>query len=201
MMIIPVDQLNKSEIRDLHKVAHQVCANQQVKDVGGDVVVRELVVGDESNAADFVDLGVKTAVASGQQFWAQDANDLTNYTLSSVLASGETIPDNKTVVFYGIYDNTANPDCTGVRFKKGTSTLFYSNVTHLYAYDNPVGFFVEMDETGEVYGVQLLYKNNDKIDLQLRFKDGSVDKEVGFYALIAERPAEVVNKAVGGVIY
>ena len=161
-----------------------------------DVAVRGLIVGDESNAADFVDLDVKTAVATGQEGWGQDANDLTDYTFSSILATGETVPDNKVIVFFGFVDLTADPDLVAIRFKRGSDVLDIWEVEHCYKSSEEVGglAFTYNPDTGSFEPYVVSYVQNDKIDIEMIFRDGSVDKRVVLLALIGERYGDTITK-------
>jgi len=186
--IIPLGELDPETIWQIRKTVVDVLrrrASEKLKLPPDQIVIREVVVGDESNAADFVDLDVKTAVVSGQQYWAQDANDLTDNTLSSILASGEKVPDNKYIAFYGFIDLTANPDLVAIRFKRGSDTLDFWYVEHCYAYPDKKG--------GMIYGA-ILYDEKDPIDIEMEFKDGSVDKNVVILGYIAERYGETITK-------
>jgi len=186
--IIPLGELDPETIWQIRKTVVDVLrrrASEKLKLPPDQIVIREVVVGDESNAADFVDLDVKTAVVSGQQYWAQDANDLTDNTLSSILASGEKVPDNKYIAFYGFVDLTANPDLVAIRFKRGSDTLDFWYVEHCYAYPDKKG--------GMIYGA-ILYDEKDPIDIEMEFKDGSVDKNVVILGYIAERYGETITK-------
>ena len=186
--IIPLGELDPETIWQIRKTVVDVLrrrASEKLKLPPDQIVIREVVVGDESNAADFVDLDVKTAVVSGQQYWAQDANDLTDNTLSSILASGEKVPDNKYISFYGFIDLTANPDLVAIRFKRGSDTLDFWYVEHCYAYPDKKG--------GMIYGA-ILYDEKDPIDIEMEFKDGSVDKNVVILGYIAERYGETITK-------
>ena len=186
--IIPLGELDSETIWQIRKTVVDVLrrrASEKLKLQPDQIVVREVIVGDESNAANFVDLDVKTAVVSGQQYWAQDANDLTDNTLSSILASGEKVPDNKYVAFYGFVDLTNNPDLVAIRFKRGSDTLDFWYVEHCYAYPDKKG--------GMIYGA-ILYDEKDPIDIEMEFKDGSVDKNVVILGYIAERYGETITK-------
>ena len=186
--IIPLGELDSETIWQIRKTVVDVLrrrASEKLKLQPDQIVVREVIVGDESNAANFVDLDVKTAVVSGQQYWAQDANDLTDNTLSSILAPGEKVPDNKYIAFYGFVDLTNNPDLVAIRFKRGSDTLDFWYVEHCYAYPDKKG--------GMIYGA-ILYDEKDPIGIEMEFKDGSVDKNVVILGYIAERYGETITK-------
>jgi hypothetical protein len=186
-LIIPLGAIPFDRFKDIRdSVAEQLRARaaQKLKINPNEVVIRDLVVGDKTNAADWVDLDVKTAVVTGQQHWAQDAADLTDNTLSSVLASGERIPDNKFVAIFGFVDLTPNPDLVKMRFKRGQEVLDVWYVEHVYAWKEVVGGVIE----GAIF-----YDEKDPIDIQMEFKDGSVDKYVALLALIAEPSGETVT--------
>lgn len=186
--IIPLGELTPEmidEIRRLAEITLRKRAAEKLKLPENQIVVRELVVGDEANAADFVDLDVRTEVTTGQQFWGQDANDLTDNTLSSILASGEKVPDGKFIGFFGFVDLTPNPDLVAIRFKRGADILDFWHVEHCYAYPDKKG--------GMIKGV-IIYDQNDPIDIEMEFKDGSVDKYVVLLAYIAERYGETITK-------
>jgi len=192
-MIIPLSEMTEAKRTALHTAAFKAMKAQGLKLIKGvsegDLIVRELVIGDEANAADFVDLNVRTAVATGQQEWAQDANDLTDRTLSSVLASGETVPDEKVIGVYGFIDLTPNPDLVMLRFKKGSEVKDIWQVEHCYGKE-PYGG-INVDENGNLK--LIVWQPNDPIDWEMCFKDGSVDKYVRLFALIAEKVGERVT--------
>lgn len=172
------------EIREGVAAALKERAARKLRMSPENIIVRDIVVGDSTNANDWVDLDVRTAVTTGQQFWGQDAADLTSNQLSSILAAGERIPDNKFVVFFGWVDLTPNPDLVKIRFKKGQEVLDVWYAEHVYAWKDVVGGVIE----GGVF-----YDEKEPIDIQMEFKDGSVDKYVALFGLIAEPSGETVT--------
>lgn len=177
------------------KTVKELMVKEGIVDSYDKVAVRELMIGDESNAADFVDLNVKTAVVTGQEGWGQDANDLTNYTFSSILATGEKVPDNKVIVFFGFTDLTSNPDLIAIRFRRGSDILDVWEVEHCYKSSEEVGGMTfTTDAAGNLVPYCVSYVQNDPIDIQMVFKDGSVDKQVVLLALIGERYGENISK-------
>ncbi len=185
-LVIPLGAIPYERFEEIREtVARQLRmrAAQKLKMNPDNITVRDLVVGDSTNAADFVDLDVRTAVTTGQQFWGQDANDLTSNQLSSILASGERVDDNKFIAFFGFVDLTANPDLVKIRFKRGQQVLDLWYVEHVYAWKEVIG--------GVIPGA-IFYDEKDPIDIQMEFKDGSVDKYVALFALIAEPAGEQI---------
>ena len=177
------------------KTVKELMVKEGIVDSYDKVAVRELMIGDKPNAADFVDLGVKTAVATGQEGWGQDANDLTNYKFSSILATGEKVPDNKVIVFFGFTDLTPNPDLIAIRFRRGSDILDVWEVEHCYKSSEEVGGMTfTTDAAGNLVSYCVSYVQNDPIDIQMVFKDGSVDKQVVLLALIGERYGENISK-------
>lgn len=186
--VIPLAELSGEERQVLRDKVEAVIVSEMLKKrivtIPDEIVVRDLVVGDKANAADFVDLDVLTAVVTGQQHWAQDANDLTDNSLSSILASGEKVPDDKIIIFYGFYDRTPNPDLVSLQFKRGETVMGFWHTQHCY---------VRTDEIpGGMAKEPVIYYPNDPIDVRMCFVDGTVDKEVGMYALIAEKRGEII---------
>ena len=72
-----------------------------------------------------------------------------------------------------------------IRFKRGSDTLDFWYVEHCYAYPDAKG--------GMIYGA-ILYDEKDPIDIEMEFKDGSVDKNVVILGYIAERYGETITK-------
>jgi len=197
MPVIPL-----ADLPDAYKIAAYINAMNQVRknmiEQGivrnpGDIAIRELVVGDEANATDFVDLNVKTAQTAGMEFWAEDSADLTAGDLSSILTSGEKVPDNKVIVIYGFFDLTPNPDLTAIRLKRGSDVLDFWEVEHCYVKEPYGGMCFEINTAGQLVPYTVTYVQNDPIDIQMNFKT-SADKYVGLYALIGERYGEQISK-------
>lgn len=172
----------------------ELMVSEGIVDSPDKVAVRELMVGDSDNASDFVDLDVKTAVATGQEGWGQDANDLTDYAFSSILATGSKVPDNKVIVFFGFTDLTANPDLVAIRFKRGSDTLDIWEVEHCYKSSEEVGGLAFTTSGGSLVPYCVSYVQNDPIDIEMIFRDGSADKRVVLMALIGERYGEHISK-------
>jgi len=186
----PVQELTAQEMWQKKKmVSHnlvQKLLDEGVANNPEQIVVREVIVGDETNVANFVDLNTKTAAVSGQTNWMLDAADLTTDQFSSVLASGEQVDDNKAIGFYGFWDKDATPSLTRLAFKDGSATRAVFEVEHCYAYRN-----------GPVAGLfqrPIYYEEKEKIDLQFAFRDASVDHNTGLYGLVAERWGDHISK-------
>jgi len=158
-----------------------------------DIAIRELVIGDETNATDFVDLDVKTAQTSGMEFWAEDSADITAGDLSAILTAGEKVPDNKCIAIFGFFDLTPNPDLTGIRLKRGSDVLDFWEVEHCYVGDEPGGMCFTYEPGTGLVPYAVIYVQNDPISIEMNFKT-SADKFVGLYALIAERYGEQISK-------
>jgi len=187
--IDPVQELTVAEINRIKKLTMDTIVKMQLEDnvvrSPDDLVIREVQVGDETNATDFVDLDVQTAQTSGMQNWAQDDDDLTSGDLSSILASGEMVPDGKSIGIFGFFDKTAIPDAHLLSLETGSGMLFLSQIEHCYAYlgDVPMG----------ISDMPTFYKQTDKIDPKVAFKDGSFDKFFGLRAYICEKWGDIVS--------
>lgn len=186
--IIPLGELTKPDIALIRETAREVLkqrAAEVLRIDPNEIVVRDLVVGDESDATDFVDLDFRTASVVGQEFWAEDAADLVAGDLSAILVAGETIPDNKFVGVFGFFDLTPNPDLTGVRLLRGSDTLDFWQTEQCYVYSEMPG--------GLIRGV-IIYDQSDPVSWEMNFKTAT-DKFVGFFSYIAERFGEQISKA------
>lgn len=173
----------------------ELMVQEGIVDSPDKVAVRELMVGDEDNAADFVDIDVKTAVATGQEGWGQDSADLTDYTFSSIFKTGAKIPDNKVVVFFGFTDLTSSPDLVAIKFVRGSDTLDIWEVEHCYKSSEEVGGLAFTTDGGELVPYCVSYVQNDPIDVQMIFRSGATDKRVVLLALIGERFGDHISKS------
>lgn len=199
MPVIPFSdlpqELRVAAYRNAIKKVKQLMVKEGIVRTEDEVAVRELMIGDEANAADFVDLNVRTAVVSGQEFWGQDSADITPNRFSSVIATGEKVPDNKVVVFYGFTDLTPNPDLVAIKFVRGSDTLDIWEVEHCYKSTEEVGGLAfTTDVAGNLVPYCVAYVQNDPIDIQMIFKSAS-DKNVVLLALIGERYGEHISKS------
>lgn len=143
------------------------------------LIVRETNAGAAAGTADagLIDLTFLTASVAGQEFWGEDAADLTANTLSSIFTADLPIPDDKIVVIYGFWDRTAAPDLIMVRFKRGQEVLDVWNVE---------GSYVQPFEVNGFTNEPQIYEDDDVIDVQMAFKTAA-DKLVGLYAYTVER--------------
>lgn len=199
MPVIPFSdlpqELRVAAYRNAIKKVKQLMVKEGIVRTEDEVAVRELMIGDEANAADFVDLNVRTAVVSGQEFWGQDSADITPNRFSSVIATGEKVPDNKVIVFYGFTDLTPNPDLVAIKFVRGSDTLDIWEVEHCYKSTEEVGGLAfTTDVAGNLVPYCVAYVQNDPIDIQMIFKSAS-DKNVVLLALIGERYGEHISKS------
>ncbi len=177
------------------KTVKELMVREGIVRTDDEVAVRELMIGDKANAADFVDLNVRTAVTSGQEFWGQDSEDIAANRFSSVIATGEKVPDNKVIVFYGFTDLTPNPDLVAIKFVRGSDTLDIWEVEHCYKSTEEVGGFAFTTDVAEnLVPYCVAYVQNDPIDIQMIFKESS-DKNVVLLALIGERYGEHISKS------
>jgi hypothetical protein len=126
------------------------------------------------------------------QFWAEDSADLTAGDLSNIIATGEKIPDNKVIAFYGFFDLTPNPDLTAIRLRRGSDVLDFWEVEHCYT-DEPYGGMCFKIEGGTLKPYAVVYVQNDPIAIDMNFKTAA-DKFVGMYALMGERYGEQISK-------
>ena len=148
-----------------------------------EMVVREVVVGDESDATDFVDLDFATAAVTGQQNWLIDSADLTAGDLSNVLVSGETVPDQKIIGVYGFFDRSPNPNVIGLAGASGSGRVDFWQPEHCYAYPNVAGLTER----------PMFFVQNNQIKLEVNAK-AARDIPLGFRALIIERWGDVISQ-------
>lgn len=203
MPVIPLTDLTMEKRFEAHEAAQAAIVDnmlgENIVKSADDIAIREVVPGDPttSNLADFADINFKTAEASNMEYWAEDSSDLTSMGLSSILESNEVCPDNKVICFYGFYDLTPTADLTGIRLKRGSDVLDVWEVEHCYVGDLPGGLsFVYAGGApprGDLVPNPIIYVQNDTIDLQMNFKDGSSDKYVGMFALIGEKWGEEIS--------
>lgn len=158
--------------------------------------IRDVVAGDDSSDAalgnGFIDLGVKTEAVDDAQFWREDAADLTADDYSAILTANYEVDDHTWMAFLGVYDaSPESADLTrvttgelnptgpfyGVRFKTGAKTKATYNCEGLYAQEDPVGIFNE----------PIIYSQNEKINIEMLFSEDSLDKDIGFIALLIEK--------------
>lgn len=185
--VLPLGAIPFEKFQEIRLTVYTTLVNEAAKVLKADpknIVVRDIVVGDSTNAADWVDLSVKTAIVAGQQFWGQSASDLTSNQLSSILAAGERIDDNKLVAFFGWVDLTPNPDLVKIRFKKGQEIKAVWYAEHVYAWKEVVGGVAQQF---------IIYYPKDPIDIQMEFKDGSTNKYVALFGFIAELAGEQIS--------
>jgi len=156
------------------------------------ICVRDLLIGAPSCTTDWVDLEYLTAATANSKKQVIDSTSITAYTFSSVLASGETVPDNKMIAFFGFYDQTTlanGVDLDAIRFKRGADVLDIWNVADMYPEGiRGAGFVGAHHVRGVVASPQdiIVYNQNDPVTIEMRF-DTAADKTVGLYGLIAER--------------
>lgn len=142
------------------------------------VAVRDVQIKQDGSPNDFGDFQLANAVTASAQGWHIDAASLTANTLSSILTSGEQVPDNKFVVWYGFVDLSDVSDLDAVKFDRGADTLGYFEVEDVYAYgDAP---------NGAVFAEGVPYKQNDPIDLKLRYATGTAARRTVILGVIAE---------------
>jgi hypothetical protein len=147
-----------------------------------DLIIREIVPGDESDATDFVDFDFKTAATTGQEEWTEASADLTAGDLSSVIATGETINDDTVLAIYGFVDLTPSPDMTMAAFYKGSEVKDIWEVEHCYA-QAPYGG-INMDENGNV--VVLVWGPKDPFNIKQNHKSAA-NKNVVYLGFVVEK--------------
>ena len=168
--------------------------NEKIVDSPDKVAVREVMVGAQTGIADFVDLTVKTAVVTGQEFWGQAAADITANALSSILSTNFKVPDDKVIVFFGFTDLTSNPDLVAIKFERGSDTLDIWQVQHCYKSKEEVGGMTfTTDPAGNLVPYCISYVQNDPVTIKMLFKTSS-DKSVVLLALIGERFGDRISK-------
>lgn len=149
-------------------------------------VIRELVAGDSSDATDFVDLDQSaTAQTTGQQNWAQDSTVFTAGDLINVIASGQTVPDQKFIGIYGMFDKSANPKTIGLDFSDGAGRKDFWQPEHIYAYHGsaPMGITQR----------PIFFSQNTPIKVGVNVKT-AIDQFVGLRALICEKWGSTLSK-------
>jgi len=193
--IDPIQELTLEEIAGIEKkVQNELFRRiaksgnaENINDARKKYVIRELVVGDESDATDFVDLDFSaTAQTVGQQNWAEDSTALTGGDLKNVFATGEKVPDNKFIGIFGLFDKTPNPDLIGASLKDGAGRKEFWQPEHLYAYPT----------TGTVIGYThrpVFFDENVPIEFHMNVKTAK-DEFVGLRAYIAERWGEIISE-------
>lgn len=186
----PVQELTKQDIWSKRKmVAHNL--KQRLIDRGvvsnpKDAVVREVVFGDSGNATDFVDLDYKTASTSGLESQVIDKSDLTQHQFSNILASGETVNDNQAIGFYGFWDKDSVPSLTRLRFGDGSANLAVYEVEHCYGYRDST--------VSGIFRRPVYYEEKDTVKIEPAFANASIDHNVGFHALVAERWGDNISR-------
>lgn len=141
------------------------------------VVLRHVYIADDSEEID--DISVRTAAIASQEFWGQDAADLTADAFSSILAANEALNNDQAIVFYGFVDNTTTSpaDLQSIKFKNGTATIDMWQVEHCTV--NVDGKSAGLSEN------LIVYAPRDKIDLLMNFKT-AVDKSVVLFNVLVE---------------
>ena len=137
MPLIPLADLTETRRELLRLQAMRACVAKAI-DKGiaksrKDLIVREIVAGDESDVTDFCDFDFKTAATTGQEEFTQDSADLTAGDLSAVIAANEVINDETLIGIYGFVDLTPAPDMTMMQFLKGSEVKDIWETEHCYA--------------------------------------------------------------------
>jgi hypothetical protein len=141
------------------------------------------------------DLAVKTSQIADQNFWAQDAADITADVLSSILAANAEVPDNKYIGFFGMADlsptggeliglDSLRPSLGNlifVRFERGGNYLDLWNCEHLYLHPIVNGYSFR----------PVVYEEKDKPIIKGIWSEATLDKYVLFHSYICERRGEV----------
>jgi hypothetical protein len=156
------------------------------------ICVRDLIIGAPSCTTDWVDLEYLTAATANKKKQIIDATSITAYTFSSVLAAGETVPDNKMIAFFGFWDQTVlanGVDLDAIRFKRGADVLDIWKVDDMYPEGIAGAGFVGCQHVRGIVSSPndiIVYNQNDPVTIEMRF-DTAADKTVGLYGVIAER--------------
>jgi len=191
--IIPLTDLSQADRMRIRAGAKKAVLDKAVElNIGkpGDIVVRDAVMGDVTTTqiTDFADvINDTTTVAAGQEFWGIDSTEITAYDLSQVIKGydGGNVKNKNVIGVFGFFDNTATPDLTAIRLKRGSDTLDFWETEQCYANTNEFG--------GMIDGV-IIWEEQDPFAIDMNFKTAA-DKLVGLYALVAERYGEHISAA------
>lgn len=181
MWIDPFAELTIDEINRRKQNAADAALNLAIKVDGGskeDYIIRDWVAGDESDATDFVDNDFKTASITGLEHWAQDAGDLTANQPSSIFASNDAVNKGKYLAVYGFLDRSPNPDLYAIHLLRGAQRIGAWHVEHCYG----------RGPAGGLANEPILYQENDIVDVQMTFKDATIDRNVVMLGYMIERP-------------
>jgi len=186
MPLIPLSDLTPQRREQLRLQAMKICLQRAIeKGIAKsrrELIIREIVPGDESDCTDFVDFDFKTAATTGQEEWTEDAADLTAGDLSSVIASGETVNDETLIGIYGFLDLTPAPDLTMIGLYKGSEVKDIWEVEHCYGQE-PYGG-INVDENGNVRVA--IWEPKDPFDIKMNFKSAA-DKNVVMLGFVVEK--------------
>ena len=191
---MPLADIPPEKRFQLRLQAMKICLQKAQEYIAGrpsrkELIIREIVPGDESDATDFVDFDFKTAATTGQEQWLIDAGDLTAGDLSSVIATGEKVNDDTVIGIYGFVDLSAAAELTMVALKKGNEYKDIWEVEHCYG-EPPYGG-INVDENGQV--MVAIWKPNDPIDIQLNVTGGSTDLPIVFLGFVVEKVGEHIT--------
>lgn len=190
----PANELALGEIHEiktrarnqLRKIAVDKGIVKSVEQAKRDLVIRELIAGDTSDATDaIVDLDQSaTAQTTGQQNWAQDSSALTAGDLASVLAANQRVNTKKAIAIIGFTDYTQLPDLLNLSLETGGKTKDMFQVEHCYYQPGVVsGFFKRI-----VY-----YGPDDYIDFKMAFKSGAGDRFVQLRGYVIEKFSDTIS--------
>jgi len=203
--ITPVQEMTKTQLQIIKQATARKVLSLAKQAYPGttdkDWVLREAIFGDESDAPTTADFDQTTAVATKQMFWGQSATDQTAGNLSSVITAGEKVNKGQFLGIFGFFDLSPVPqlltgsgfttagsmpsdsNCSMMKFKRGGSDLVIYQTEHCYAYEEVMGIFDE----------PLIYVENEKIQWQTCFGDGTEAKYLGLRTIMCERDGDVFS--------
>jgi hypothetical protein len=186
MPLIPLADLTETRREQLRLQAMRACVQKAIEQgiakTRKDLIVREIVPGDLSDATDFVDFDFKTAATTGEEEWTEASADLTAGDLSSVVVSGQVINDETLLGIYGFTDLTPAPDMTMMGFYKGSEVKDIWEVEHCYA-NAPYGG-INVDENGNA--VVLIWEPKDPFNVKQNHKSAA-NKNVVWLGFVVEK--------------
>ncbi len=170
-ILIPRRHLNEADLADVRNTLANHLTKLMIR--GGYVSdASQVTVRDALPATDFT-LGTETWVTG-----AIPATTWTNY-VNAALGNA------RYAAFYGIWNNTANPQIVAVRFSLGVGGSPFQTVhtQKLGAEQVPAGLLAD----------PVVYSPNDTVTVQVYARGAVVTEDLGFYCMIAERLGVVAS--------
>lgn len=188
---IPMGDMSPAERRMFHVRAWRAFEDKASKELGmakSAMTIRDAILGESTTPSpDWYDLKTKTYQVAKQEFWAQDAADLTAYTLGNTLDTTYVLPTATACAIYGFVDLSTTKDLTGINYFRGAESLLFIEPEKCYGDPNAPdgGFLVDTnDETGMTPAL-MFWKQNDNVQIKHNFK-AAADRFVVHLAIWAE---------------